>query len=80
MRTLLILALALLAFWWVRRSVLEMQRKRKDRQARERDAKAAPERMLACAHCGLHVPEGDGVHGEGGFYCCDEHRRLGVRR
>lgn len=78
MRTLLILGLALVGFWWLRRSLLEMQRRRRARH--ERDAEAAPERMLACAHCGLHVPESDGVQAEGRFFCCDEHRRLGVRR
>jgi hypothetical protein len=53
------------------------------------DAGAAPEaprkmldaeQMVACAHCGLHVPESEGVRGNGAFYCSDEHRRLGVRR
>lgn len=78
MRTLLILALALIGFWWVRRSLQEMQRRRHDRAARE--AGAEPERMVACAHCGLHVPESDCVRGEGQVFCSVEHRRLGVRR
>ncbi len=38
------------------------------------------EQMVACAHCGLHVPESEGVRGGGSVYCCDEHRRLGPRR
>jgi len=38
------------------------------------------EQMVACAHCGLHVPESEGVRAGGGFYCSDEHRRLGPRR
>ena len=37
------------------------------------------EQMVACAHCGLHVPESEGLHGAGGFYCSEEHRRLGPR-
>ncbi len=37
------------------------------------------EQMVACAHCGLHVPESEGVRGNGAFFCSDEHRRLGVR-
>lgn len=37
----------------------------------------AVERMLACDHCGLCLPESEGVRGEGGFYCCEEHRRAG---
>ncbi|MDD3328093.1 MAG: PP0621 family protein [Zoogloea sp.] len=38
------------------------------------------EQMVACAHCGLHVPESEGVRGGSSFYCCDEHRRLGPRQ
>jgi uncharacterized protein len=37
------------------------------------------EQMVACAHCGLHVPESEGVRA-GGFFCSEEHRRLGPRR
>lgn len=82
MRTLLILALALIAFWWLRRSLQDMQRKRRDhaQQARDREKAGAPERMVACAHCGVHVPESDSVQADGQSYCCIKHRRLGVRR
>jgi uncharacterized protein len=38
------------------------------------------EQMVACAHCGLHVPESESIRGAGEFFCSDEHRRLGVRR
>ncbi|MFZ5548725.1 MAG: PP0621 family protein [Pseudomonadota bacterium] len=44
---------------------------------------AAPDRpsaqaMVACAHCGLHLPQPDALEGEGGrHYCSAEHRRLG---
>jgi uncharacterized protein len=36
--------------------------------------------MLACDHCGVHVPESEGVRQAGGFFCSEEHRRLGARR
>nr|WP_281357684.1 PP0621 family protein [Aromatoleum diolicum] len=42
-------------------------------------ALAEPERMLGCEHCGLHVPESEGVRDGDAFFCCDEHRRLGAR-
>lgn len=39
---------------------------------------ARPARMVACAHCGLHLPQADAVEGESGrLYCGVEHRRLG---
>ncbi|WP_346288994.1 PP0621 family protein, partial [Zoogloea sp.] len=44
-----------------------------------RNAEPAFEQMVACAHCGLHVPESEGLKGGGQFYCSDEHRRLGPR-
>ena len=38
----------------------------------------APQPMVSCAHCGLHLPQPDAVEGEGGrHYCSTEHRRLG---
>lgn len=37
-----------------------------------------PRAMVACAHCGLHLPQSDALEGESGrHYCCAEHRRLG---
>ncbi|MDR3086609.1 MAG: hypothetical protein LBU45_01445 [Azoarcus sp.] len=33
------------------------------------------ERMLACAVCGVHVPESEGVSAAGEFFCCDAHRQ-----
>ncbi len=30
--------------------------------------------MLACQHCGLHVPVTDAIHGSQGSYCCVDHR------
>lgn len=32
-------------------------------------------RMIACTHCGMHLPEHEAVYGERGLYCCHEHRR-----
>lgn len=36
---------------------------------------APPQRMLACAACGTHVPACDAVAGRRGSYCCARHRR-----
>ena len=40
-------------------------------------AKAAPEAMLECSRCGVHVPASRAVHSGGRAYCCDAHARLG---
>lgn len=37
---------------------------------------AAPDTIITCRHCGVHLPAGDAVRGVVGLYCSDEHRRL----
>jgi uncharacterized protein len=81
-RNLLIFVLVLILVWWARRA---LQKPRDQRRRSRHDASAGtdentPERMLSCAHCGLHVPESEGVQEEGRFFCSEDHRRLGVRR
>lgn len=78
MRTILILILLLILYWWARRALADRHR-RKPGAHKRKGNKAGPERMLACAHCGVHIPESEGVQDASGFYCSDEHRRLGVR-
>jgi uncharacterized protein len=36
----------------------------------------APERMVACVVCGVHVPESEAVRAADEIFCCDEHRRI----
>lgn len=33
----------------------------------------APQDMLACAHCGVHVPHNEAWVRDGRSYCCAEH-------
>lgn len=36
--------------------------------------------MIACAHCGVHLPQQDALQDDRGrSYCGEEHRRLGGR-
>ncbi len=40
----------------------------------------APESMVRCAHCGLHLPEGEAMKAvDGHRYCTAAHRDLGPR-
>ena len=32
------------------------------------------EAMLACAHCGLHLPRSEALPGRGGVFCGEAHR------
>lgn len=36
-----------------------------------------PVAVVACAHCGLHLPAADAVPDGARLYCSDAHRRLG---
>lgn len=38
---------------------------------------AQPSAMVACCHCGLHLPASDALAGPDGPYCSAEHLRLG---
>lgn len=40
---------------------------------------AAPQDMLACAICGVHVPRGDALIAGDRSYCCSAHQRQDAR-
>lgn len=37
----------------------------------------APEKMVTCAHCGVHLPESDAIREGGRAYCTRAHRDAG---
>ena len=86
MRNLLLFVLFLIGLFYARRALRRMGGN--DRPSagegaggrREREASTPEiEQMVACAHCGVHVPESEGLHVGGYFFCSDAHRRLGPR-
>lgn len=84
MRNILLFVVFLLAVFYVRRALQRGPRREETRDAAaEAGQSHAPsdeiEQMVACAHCGVHVPESEGVTSGGHFFCSEEHRRLGVR-
>ena len=87
MRNLLLFILFLIGLYYVRRALRRPgapgpQAGRQDDEGGPQQRGAPPaeiEQMVACLRCGLHVPESEGVRGAGGFYCSEEHRRLGPR-
>jgi uncharacterized protein len=84
-RNLLIFLLALVGIWWLRRTLRRLGEGRDaaagepGRRAGQDRAEALPEQMRECAHCGVHVPETEGVRDQTGFYCSEAHRRAGPR-
>lgn len=71
-RLILLALVVLVAVWLVRRAL------------REREPPAgppgAPGDLVACAHCGVHLPRGEARSAGGVPYCSEEHARLGPRR
>lgn len=70
MGKLVLLVLAVALAWWVlkgyRRSITRDQPPRA----------TAPEDMVRCEHCGLHLPRSESHVRDGRFFCSEEHLRL----
>lgn len=50
-------------------------------RTQKRAAKPAPDAIVACVHCGLHLPGAEAVAGaDGQPYCSDAHRLAGPAR
>lgn len=67
-----LLLLILLAF--VIAQVWRQARQRALDAERQKPQPGAPERIVACAHCGVHVPESEAVRDTGYVFCCAAHR------
>lgn len=70
MAKIILLALGLLAVYWI----LKSYRRRVDRGARKPPA-AAGEDMVQCAQCGVHLPRSESITTQSSFYCTAEHQR-----
>ncbi|EGI76265.1 PP0621 family protein [Hylemonella gracilis] len=77
MKFLLLLLIILLAIWLLRSGrTAEPQTKRPSDSTRRPPPQSAPEDMVRCAHCGLHLPMHEAVASSSAYYCSVEHRRL----
>ena len=74
MKYLLVLAVVAAAIWiWRGQRAAEAARSTPP----VRRTPQAPTPMVACRHCGTHLPEAECVRGQRGLYCSAEHLRLG---
>ena len=73
MKYLLVLAVVLVAVWlWRNNRRVE---KREQRPASPTPL-SAPQDMVRCAVCPVHLPRNDALAGpDGSLYCCQEHRQ-----
>ncbi len=89
MSRVVILVLAVLAFFWLLRRALGSRKREDEREKRAADPgtpgeDAAPE-LVACARCSVLVPKNLAFVEEGAappqaarLFCSEEHRRLGL--
>lgn len=76
MKYLVVLFVVCFAIWHWRKNRRDELRDRAAQPKRPAPPPAvgAPQAMLRCAHCGLHLPEADAVRGTHGMYCSAAHR------
>ena len=72
MKILLFLVAVVLLLWLLRKSSL--RRTTTQRRRPPSEATGAPQPMLACAQCGVHLPRDEALPGRGGVFCGDAHR------
>lgn len=69
---LLLLILLVVAAWLIYQGIVGRS---KSRRAGDDEIVSRQEQIRACALCGLHVPESEGVRAGDRFYCCEAHRQ-----
>lgn len=77
---LLLLVVGIALYLVLRRSRARPESQAADEPIPSNKPDAAPAPMLACAHCGVHLPHDDAVtDGAGRAYCGEAHRVAGPR-
>ncbi|MCW8918517.1 MAG: PP0621 family protein [Gammaproteobacteria bacterium] len=71
-----LLALAAI-FWLLYRLILTLLSKGRRPAASDtsRPADATIATVVRCAHCGLHVPQGEALKSGDRYYCSEEHKK-----
>jgi uncharacterized protein len=79
-RLLILLLIVAVAAVWVYQRVAR-RRARDEQRPSPPAARSQPavQDMVACAHCGVHLPRGEAVKEGALHFCGDAHRRLGPR-
>jgi uncharacterized protein len=67
----LIFLVAVFVLLWLLRGATS---RRGNGAGRRPQAPPAPQEMIACAHCGVHLPRDEALPGRGGVFCGDAHR------
>lgn len=77
MKYLLVFAVVFVAIWlWRKNRREEMQARPPPPKPSKPPTVGAPQAMVRCAHCGVHLPAVDAIAGPGGaVYCSAAHRK-----
>jgi uncharacterized protein len=78
-RLLILLVIVVGVAWWLLGRNARVAAARRDADASPASKPEAAQDMIACAHCGVHLPRGDALLEGERVYCSDDHRRLGPR-
>jgi uncharacterized protein len=70
MSKILLIAIAFAAAYWLLRN----HRRRADHNA-QRPVEPQTEDMVNCAHCGVHLPRGEGIAAGSRYFCSVEHEQ-----
>ena len=70
MRFLFILLIVILVIWFVK----SLRRTTAAAPPQGDEKPEGQQVMLACAHCGLHLPRDEALPGRGGVFCGESHR------
>lgn len=67
-----------IALWFVYRAVIRLATEQVRRNVAGPQTPAAGGgatiQMRQCAHCGVHIPEGESTQSRGQYFCCEAHR------
>ena len=74
MKYLVLLVVLVLGYAWWRG-----QRRAESPPPRRPTPAATPQDMVACAHCGVHLPRSEALTHGPRTYCCAEHQREDAR-
>lgn len=67
------------AVGWAAWSMIRLSQRKRE-QVERRAGKREPEKIVACAKCGVHLPASEALSGGGdNWYCCPDHRDAGRR-
>ncbi len=73
MKYLTVFAVLAIAFWIWRSNRFSVDSKRSSAKAKSAPSDAAPQPMLQCSVCGVHLPAADALAGKQGSYCSSAH-------